>query len=309
MVVKRLRVGGIGWQQLFSWMRYDPTAGRLTRACPPECPTGDQHWKPRADQRFATPRRHTAVTNPNQPPFNLSWAGWIRARARAKRPRVARRYSSHQLHVELVREPEFDVDNACSCPISARCSSSSVPTLRKPGLPEKRTHEQTITAPPPVVMWALRLAANTGVASLLDHSEQRWRQLTSAKSGGWYQGFLLHARDAMQTLRDGTGWEIEYPRDVWRLHTLPGLTVNTGKAPDARNHLRLDRITQPWLRVLAKRWARLRLTSGLAIGTVLNDVAALTGFSAFLHQAVPSVDALAAVDRALLERYQAWLAT
>jgi len=174
---------------------------------------------------------------------------------------------------------------------------------------QRRHDEQTITAPPPVVMWALRLARSTGVSSLLDHSEQQWRQLTAGKSSGWYQRFLLDAGDAVETLRDGTGWEVEYPRDVWRLHTLPGLTVNTGKAPDARNHLRFDRITQPWLRGLAKRWARLRLTSGLAIGTVLTDLAALTRFSEFLTPAVPTVDALAAVDRALLERYLAWLAT
>ena len=63
--------------------------------------------------------------------------------------------------------------------------------------------------------------------------------------------------------RDGAGWDVEYPRDIWRLHTLPGLILNSGKTADARNHLRFDRITQPWLRALAKRWCRLRLTSGL----------------------------------------------
>ncbi len=136
-----------------------------------------------------------------------------------------------------------------------------------------RHDQQTITAPPPVVTWALRQAANAGVGSLLDHDEQRWRELTAGKSGGWYQSFVLHAREAVETLRDGTGWDVEYPRDVWRLHTLSGLTTNPGKAPDARNHLRFDRITQPWLRALAKRWARLRLTAGLAVGTVVTDVA------------------------------------
>jgi len=172
-----------------------------------------------------------------------------------------------------------------------------------------RHDQQTITAPPPVVTWALRLAASTGVSSLLDHDEQRWRELSDGKSGGWYQGFLLHAREVVQTLADGTGWEVEYPRDVWRLHTLPGLTMNAGHLPDARNHLRFDRITQPWLRALGKRWCRLRLSSGLAVGTVLIDVTALTRFSAFLAQSTPTVDALAQVDRSLLERYLAWLST
>lgn len=174
---------------------------------------------------------------------------------------------------------------------------------------QHRHDQQTITAPPPVVTWAMRVAVDAGVGSLLDHDEAQWRELTAAKSAGWYQGFLLHAREAVEMLRDGTGWEIEYPRDIWRLHTLAGLTVNAGKAADARTHLRFDRISQPWLRELAKRWTRLRLSSGLAVGTVVNDVAALIRFSTFLAHSTPAVDALAQVDRSLLERYLAWVST
>jgi len=172
-----------------------------------------------------------------------------------------------------------------------------------------RHDQQTITAPPPVVTWALRLVAGAGVGSLLDNDERRWRELSAGKAGGWYQGFLLHAHEVVQTLREGTGWEVEYPRDIWRLHTLPGLTLNAGHSPDARNHLRFDRLSQPWLRVLAKRWCRLRLSSGLAVGTVLIDLTALTRFSVFLAHSAPAVDALAQVDRSLLERYLAWLST
>ncbi len=73
-----------------------------------------------------------------------------------------------------------------------------------------------------MVTWALRLAANAGVASLLDHDEQHWRERSGGKSGGWYEGFLLHAHEVVQTLSDGTGWDVEYPRDIWRLHTLTG---------------------------------------------------------------------------------------
>ena len=132
------------------------------------------------------------------------------------------------------------------------------------------------------------------------------RNGTAAKANGWYQGFVLHAREEVERLRDGTGWEVEYPRDVWRLHTLPGLTHNAGKNPEARNHLRFDRIAQPWLRELVKRWARLRLSSGLAIGTVVADIASLIRFSSFLTHLNPPVTALAQVDRSLLERYLAW---
>lgn len=101
---------------------------------------------------------------------------------------------------------------------------------------------------------------------------------------------------------------MEFPRDIWRLDRLPGLTTNAGK-PSPRARLRFDRISQPWLRTLGKRWSRLRLSSGLAVGTVVSDVKALTRFSTFLTEAVPEVDGLAALDRALLERYLAWLAT
>ena len=174
---------------------------------------------------------------------------------------------------------------------------------------QARHDQQTITAPPPVVNWAIGQVQTAAVGSLLDRSREQWRALTAAKSGGWYQGFVLHAHDVVATLHEGTGWEIEYPRDVWRLHTLAGLTRNTGKAPESRNHLRFDRFTQPWLRELAKRWARLRLSSGISVGTVLGDIGALTRFSAFLGQTAPTVEALAGIDRPLLERYLAWLAT
>jgi len=172
-----------------------------------------------------------------------------------------------------------------------------------------RHDQQTITAPPPVVTWALRLAAKTGVGSLLDHDEQHWRDLAASKCTGTYQAFLLYAREVVESLRDGIGWEVEYPRDVWRLHTLPGLTLNAGRRPDARNHLRFDRLAQPWMRELAKRWCRLRLSSGLSVGTVVSDVAALTRFSSFLAQTSPVIEALAQVDRELLERYLAWLSS
>jgi len=173
-----------------------------------------------------------------------------------------------------------------------------------------RRDEQTITAPPQVVRWAIRRASDAGVRSLLDHSEEQWRR-QMAGTRGWptARAFLLYARDAVETLHDGSGWEVEYPRDVWRLHKLTGLRTSPGKTPRPRNNLRFDRVTQPWLRPLAKRWARLRLTSGLAVGTVVNDVHVLIRFSEFLAEVAPEVDALAGIDRPLLERYLAWLAT
>jgi len=102
---------------------------------------------------------------------------------------------------------------------------------------------------------------------------------------------------------------VEYPRDVWRLHTLPGLTRNAGHTPEARNQLRFDRMSQAWLGALAERWRRLQLSSGLTVATTVNDVAALTRFSLFLEHNATDVTTLADLDRALLERYLAWVST
>ena len=159
-----------------------------------------------------------------------------------------------------------------------------------------------------MVTWAIRQATDAGAGSLLEHGEKRWRQIVEPTRQRDGIAFLVYARDAVEDLCEGTGWEVEYHREVWRLHKLTGPPQGGGSA-ESRNHLRFDRITQPWLKALAKRWARLRLCSGLSAGTVARDILALTRFSEFLAAAAPAVDALAGVDRPLLERYLGWLAT
>ena len=170
-------------------------------------------------------------------------------------------------------------------------------------------HDQaTIITAPPVVAWTIRLAKDAGAISLLDRAPQSWCEVAGTKEGT-YQRFLAFTREAVETLHEGTGWEVEYPRDVWRLHRLSGLTIRPGKPPHARMHLRFDRLAQPWLRGLAKRWVRLRLSSGLSPSTVQSDILGLTRFSTFLTEATLEVDALVGIDRAMLERYLAWLVT
>lgn len=132
-------------------------------------------------------------------------------------------------------------------------------------------------------MWAVRRAIENEVTSLLDLTEEQWRQLARARrrTGGSLRSrtetFLLYAREAVETLQEGSGWEVEYHRDIWRLRNLTGLQTHPGR-PRRRSHLRFDRITQPWLRQLGKRWVRWRLTSGLSVATVVGDVQALTRF-------------------------------
>jgi integrase len=177
-----------------------------------------------------------------------------------------------------------------------------------------RRDDQSATAPPRVLRWSIRAVADSGVTSLLDLSEEEWekrvgsRRDPTGRAGlrARSDSFLFYARDVVETLRDGVGWEVEYPRDIWRLSKLPGLKHSSSR-PRPRSHLRFDRITQPWLKDLAKRWVRLRLTSGLSVGTGVSDVQALTKFSEFLAAAIPDISGLADIDRALLERYLAWL--
>jgi integrase/ferredoxin len=169
-----------------------------------------------------------------------------------------------------------------------------------------RRDQETITLPPYVAMWVIRQVRDAGVESLLDLSEDQWAARSVSKTGT-YRAFLLFACDAVEALAEGTGWEAEYPRDIWRLHRIPGLVMNPGKGASPRIRLRFDRVSQPWLRALSKRWARLRLSSGLSVGTVQSDVAALTRFSEFLELA--GTAAVSGVDRPLLERYLAWLAS
>lgn len=168
-------------------------------------------------------------------------------------------------------------------------------------------HDQATIAPP-IVAWTIRMATDAGVVSLLDYTPQQWQELAGPKEGS-YQRFLLFARDIVEALHEGTGWDVEYPRDIWRLHRLPGLTPMPGKRLQAVINLRFDRLGQSWLRTLAKRWVRLRLSSGLSPSTVQSDVQGLRRFSTFLTESAPQVDALAGIDRGLLERYLAWLVT
>ena len=66
-------------------------------------------------------------------------------------------------------------------------------------------------------------------------------------------------------------------------------------------------ISQPWLRQGAKRWARHRLALNHAFNTVIGGALSLKRFSAFLASCDPPLTAPWQVDRALVERYLAWL--
>jgi hypothetical protein len=133
------------------------------------------------------------------------------------------------------------------------------------------------TTAPRAVMQAVRFAKASQVTSLVDLDEDQWRQSAKSRVVREPVLFLIETRDAVETLRDGVGWEVEYVRDIWRLHKLPGITTPaTSTVPRPRARLRFDRIAQSWLRGLGKRWMRLRLSSGLSIAAAKAGLDALT---------------------------------
>ena len=139
---------------------------------------------------------------------------------------------------------------------------------------------------------------------MLDRSEQQWREAFPRPATAHPDGMRcsLYARRQIEDLAYGHGWDVEYPREVWRLRNM-GIDE-----PHATLHF--DRITQPWLKDLAKRWIRWRAEHRASAPTGRTHRAgALTRFGQFLASPTVGVDRLAEVDRALLERYLADLHT
>jgi integrase len=167
---------------------------------------------------------------------------------------------------------------------------------------QRRHDDGRIKTPPTRIRHVVSFVASTGVSSFLDWSEETWRERFprgKPTTGSSSTAMLIYARRQVEELQHGRGWEVEFPRDVWRLRQL-GI-----ESPHA--HLRFDRIPQPWLKDLAKRWIRWRLSSGLGAGQAHKSVLAVTRLAEFLASPGVAVAALAQIDRAVLERYLAEL--
>jgi integrase len=145
---------------------------------------------------------------------------------------------------------------------------------------------------------AVRLLTRGGFASVLDRGELEWRD--GYPPGNRGARFLVYAHRKVTALAEGEGWDNEYPRDTWRLRRL-GI-----QSPTAT--LRFGGISQPWLRELAKRWTRWRLSAGVAAGgACYRGVQAITRLSGFFQAA--GITEPGQVDRGVLERYLADLAS
>ncbi|TDC77353.1 site-specific integrase [Actinomadura sp. 7K507] len=162
-----------------------------------------------------------------------------------------------------------------------------------------RWDERTVKAQPMVVMQVVRFLTDCPESSLLDRPEDQWRTRIGrpAPKDSNRRALLIYARRKLEDLADADGgWEIEYGRDVWRMHNL---------GFQGRATLRFDRIPQPWLKEPAKRWVRWRISTGLCLDAGRRAVRAIERFAIFLGAPAVDVDRLAEVNRPLLERYLA----
>jgi integrase len=169
------------------------------------------------------------------------------------------------------------------------------------GLQRRRAEGRVKTAPT-VVARMVRLLAGLSVLSLLDLDEQACRRRFGrpAPKDRGPRSLLIYTRRQVEDLAHGTGWSVEYPRDDWRLRNL-GLPTGSG----APSHLRFDKIAQDWLKELAKRWVRWRLTTGLGATAAARCVTAITRFGRFLTASHMGITRLSEVNRGVLEHYLA----
>ncbi len=125
--------------------------------------------------------------------------------------------------------------------------------------------------------------AASGVISTLDRPAEEWQSRFN-EAMGWkdrsrLEAMFTFAARHLGDLADPPGWDNEFPRDVWQLRRLG--------FPTTTRQMRFDRIPQPWLRELAKRYTKYRLSIGLSTVHVTRDLAAIDDLAA----ALPTRDA------------------
>jgi site-specific recombinase XerD len=288
---------------LVGWCRFGAARRGL-------CVRHHEHW-----ERAGKPERASWATGPPEPP------GWERDRPACRLPFCTLWAHSHQpfciAHLSrwhrAGRPQVEEFIGSCTTRGEVRYDLRPLPG---PGLRlelqfalQCRHDDRRARLTPQIVAPLLRRIAASGVTSLLDWPLERWEhQFPSLNRSDVNRqlGFLRYARARLAELYQGSGWEAEFPLDVWDLRRL-GLRPPSTTEGTAR--LRFDRIPQPWLRQLAKRWMRSRLGSGIGNAQVAADLLALTRFAHFLAIATStSAPSMAAVTRQVLERYLAQLA-
>jgi len=245
--------------------------------------------------------RSSAPTPPLSPPPRTCLIGYCDLWARGDGPLC----DSHQDRWRNAGRPDLD-EYAASCEdpgpgTTERIDLRPLPPhlcLEVQYVLQSRRDEAQARIIPATAHRVVRLVARQAVTSFLDEPDDFWRRLCPRKNttGDGRTAFLLDAHRRIEELAYGRGWDVEYPRPTWRLR-------NLGADQHNRASISFARIPQPWLTDLTKRWARWRLTIGQSSGYVASGVNAVARFARFI--ATAGIDALANVDRALLERYLA----
>ena len=164
-------------------------------------------------------------------------------------------------------------------------------------------HDEAVKlAPIRALTAAVRLAAESGVESLLDLTTAEWNirlggdRLRSFNSMA--RCFLIDTRFRLEALLiEHDPWADQYPRDRWDLRLLG---LRNGQV----RHLDFGPIPQLWLRDLARRWCRWQLSRGLSPSTVTGQLAACRKLAGYLESACPD----AAPEDLTRMRVEAWLA-
>jgi integrase len=101
------------------------------------------------------------------------------------------------------------------------------------------------------------------------------------------------------------GWEALWRKDVWCQSELPhGDLVSSYRGEE---FIHFERISQPWLKEAAKRWARARLLSDTAPRTMSSYLVGIGHFSEWIADQAPEVSAPGLLSRSVLEDYMLWV--
>lgn len=121
----------------------------------------------------------------------------------------------------------------------------------------------------------IRALTESGITSLLQHPEHEWPVIRADRDRGQTSthlrnGFLLFTIDELDKLRGTYTREHEFLRDRWRLRRLGFVGDEAGWT------LSFDRIQQPWLRDVIKRFLRWRIDIGHSASGMHRDLTTLT---------------------------------
>lgn len=222
--------------------------------------------------------------------------------------------SAHHQRWTKHGKPALERFTATTGPVATRAGSEMVdafdlsmlaprPRLEVAYVLQCRHDDRRARVPPSTVRHLVGLLIDSGADSLLDRPLNDWLQAIRARDWKDPTRTIALTRYAYRHLIDLGGIDVdaEYASDIW---VAARLGIHVTRSP---NQTRFDTISQPWLRDVVKRWARLRLGSGKTFGTVHIDARAMFWFSRFLDRHEPAAGDETAITRDALEAYLVWV--